>query len=186
LFHHLGVEMLAPAQGIGPQGLHPLGHFMNRGHPLGGIGRRNLKHLQAVRLQADLVQQLFGVLYPLSGSEISFQEMAAAGLSPTHEDGVGPGFEPFEDMDNVDAAGAQILDDAHGGRILHPGRARHIRGGVSAVGAHQGQDFGGEVHLRLLICQAASIILSNGAQDAPYFLQSVPIMVFRGKRQADR
>jgi hypothetical protein len=95
-----------------------LGHFFHGGHPYGGIGRRDLKHLQTTA-QTNLVQQLFGVLYPLMGSEISFQEKAASGLSPTHEDGVGPGLEPFQNVDDVDAAGAPVFDDAHRGRVLH-------------------------------------------------------------------
>jgi hypothetical protein len=126
-----------------------LGHFLDRGYPLGGIGRRDLKHLQAAP-QANFVQQLLGVLYPFASSEISFQEMAAAGLSPAHEDGVGPGLEPLQNVDDVDAAGTQILNDAHRGRVLHPGRARHIRGGISAIGAHIGQDFRSKIHVTLL------------------------------------
>jgi hypothetical protein len=93
---------------------------------------------------------MLGVLYTLAGSEISFQEMAAPGLSPAHEDGVGPGLEGLEDVEDVDAAGAQVLDDAHAGRVLHPGGAGHIRGGVGAVGADKRQDFGIEIHWKFL------------------------------------
>jgi hypothetical protein len=125
-----------------------LGHFFDYGHPLGGIGRGDLKHFQAAA-QTNFVQQLLGVLYPFAGSEISFQEMAAAGLSPAHEDGVSPGLEPLQNVDNVDAAGAQVLDDAYRGRVLHPGRARHIRRGVSAIRAHISQDLRSKIHLRL-------------------------------------
>jgi hypothetical protein len=148
LVQGVGVNLLTPAPGIGPQGLHALGHFLDRGHPLRGIGRGDLKHFQAAA-QTNFVQQLLGVLYPFASSEISFQEMAAASLSPAHEDSVGPGLEPLQNVDDVDAAGTQVLDDAHRGRVLHPGRARHIRRSVSAIRAHISQYLRSEIHLRL-------------------------------------
>ena len=61
------MKMPAPAQGTGPQGLHPLSHLVDRGYPFRGIRRGDFKHLQAVPAQTYLIQQLFGVLYPLAG-----------------------------------------------------------------------------------------------------------------------
>src|SRR4030042_942604 len=70
--HRLMLQGPALAQGVGAQVLNPLGHFLDHGHPFGSVRGRDFKHLQAAPAQADLLQQLLGVLAAVSGSEISF------------------------------------------------------------------------------------------------------------------
>jgi hypothetical protein len=90
-----------------------------------------------------------GIFNAFSGSEISFQEMTAPGLSPSHQDGVGPSLKALQNMKDINTTSAEIFNDSNTGRILHPGRAGHIRGGIGAISAHKSQNFGQKVHFEI-------------------------------------
>lgn len=70
--------------------------------------RADLKHFQALAAQSDFIQQGFGMLDPLIGSDISFQEMAVADLSPTHENRIRPDLQGLEQMEHLDFSGTEV------------------------------------------------------------------------------
>jgi hypothetical protein len=94
---------------------------------LGGIlgklrshGRRQIEHLDALRLQTDLTQQFFNSLHSSFGVEITFQVMTVTGQSPGRHHPVDSPLEGVEHFNDVEPTGARYLDDFEVRRILHP------------------------------------------------------------------
>jgi hypothetical protein len=63
-------------------------------------------HLQPLRLQADLGQQFFGIVYPSLGAQITFQVMAGALQSAGDEHGIRTPVERPQQINDIHFAGA--------------------------------------------------------------------------------
>ncbi len=88
-------------------------------HLVGDLGKPrphrggHIEHLDPFRLDAGLFKQRLGVIDPLFGFEISFQEMTLAFQSPGDEHGVGTILKRFEDIEAVNFPRAQESNDPH-------------------------------------------------------------------------
>ena len=105
-------------QRVWSQFIGPFGHNLDHLGKQTGIRSPDVKHLQTLPPDTDLIKEGLGIGNPFFCPKISFQEMAVADLSPTHKHGISPGLKRLQDMDNLHLAGTQVLDDAHRGRIL--------------------------------------------------------------------
>jgi hypothetical protein len=107
-------------------------------------------HLQSIAPDTCFIEQLFSMLHSFFGSEISFQEMAVADFSATHQNAVRPCLECFQNVDGINLAGAGQFYDSHGRRILQAHGTGHVSRRVRAVGAHHGYYLGFKVlHISL-------------------------------------
>jgi hypothetical protein len=78
--------------------------------------------------------------------------MAGSLESASHKDAVGPPFEGFERVQDVEFAGTGQLHDFDVGRVRKAHRACQVSGSVGTVMTGKGQDLGVEVsHRKLLV-----------------------------------
>jgi hypothetical protein len=150
-----------------PELAHSFGHLFDGLGELRPHGGGHVEHLQALWLDADLFEELLGVLDPFSSFYISFQEMALAFQSPGDERGVDPLLECLEDVKAVDFTGAHEAYDPHEGRVLQPHRAGQIGRVVRAKLAAEGNYLRLEIKLSQL---SRSPSLRRVAADMGYFV----------------
>jgi hypothetical protein len=118
------------------------------GH-LGGIlgklrshSRRQIEHLDTLRLQTDLTQQFFYSLHPSFGVEITFQVMTVTGQSAGRHHPVDSPLESVEHFDDVEPTGTGYLNDLEVRRILHPQRPSQVSRSIGAMTTTKSHNLG--------------------------------------------
>ena len=82
-----------------------IGHLADLLGPQGRVRCINVGHLKPPLAETHLIQKILGICHPLFRSHISFQEMAAADLSPPHQHAVRAGLKRPQNVQHIDSAG---------------------------------------------------------------------------------
>src|SRR3990172_1945261 len=126
--------------GRGTQGTDLLDKFVAHLRPPRPHCRREIVHLQARRIDADLIQQFLDIIDSSFREQITFQVMALALESAGRKDAVNALFERPEDVDVVEVAGEGKTDDLDARRVGEPHHAGKVRRRERAVMAREGDD----------------------------------------------
>ncbi len=102
-------------------------------------------HFEALRFDADLLEQLLDVGHPPGGLGIAALEVAVPFQAAGDIDAVRPASDGLHQMDGVHLAAAGHADDLDVGRVGEPHAAGHVRRRVGTVVAAEGHDDGFEV-----------------------------------------
>ncbi len=122
--------------------LRPLVHLLDGGHELVRFRGAHEVYVDALRLDAEFLQQLLGRLYSALALQVSVLVAALSLLSSGDEDGPRALGERRQDVLDADAARARHPHDPDAAGVLGPSGTRQVGGAVASLVAAEGHDDG--------------------------------------------
>ena len=115
--------------------LHKRPDFFGKG---GAFGRGDPLQPQTALIDSQQPEQFSGFFDDLLAFYITLQVMTVADVSAGHQDAVGALDKSLEQKSVIHPAGAHEPDQAHMGRVLHPGHPGQVGPGIGAPVADEG------------------------------------------------
>jgi hypothetical protein len=124
-----------------PQGPYLLCHTFGHLDKLRRLRRSNPRKVKPSRLNPHVFEKILQQSKFSSGIVITFQVMALPGMSPRNPYPVRPVSQCVQDEFGTRSPCTGKPDDAHIGRVLHPGHANQIGSTITAPITQKGNDF---------------------------------------------
>ena len=128
--------------GTGTESFNLIRHLTGCFNKLGALTSGHIVHLQPVTSDPDIVKNLFYIINPFSGPQITREIVAVALHASGHIHPVRAILKCFQKIQDIYLAGTGNLDNPDTCRIREPHRTCQVRSGVSSILTAKGHDIG--------------------------------------------